>query len=39
MGVFFDIKKTFDYVNHQLLLKNLNYSRIRDIIVNYLSHF
>jgi hypothetical protein len=31
LGIFQDIKKVFDSVNHQLLLKKLNYAGIRSI--------
>jgi len=37
IGIFLDIKKAFDWVNHQLLLRKLNYAGIRDIAYNLIS--
>lgn len=41
MGIFLDVKKAFDSINHELLLKKLNYAGIRgkenDFIRSYLT--
>jgi len=39
IGIFLDIKKTFDCVNHQLLLKKLNYAGIWGIANNLISSY
>jgi len=39
LGIFLDIKKAFDCVNHQLLLKKLNYAGIRGIANKLISSY
>jgi len=39
LGIFLDIKKAFDCVNHQLLLKKLNYAWIQGIVNKLISSY
>jgi len=39
MGIVLDVQKAFDCVNHELLLKKLNYSGIRGVANNLLKSF
>lgn len=39
MGIFLDVQKAFDSVNHELLLKKLEYSGIRGVANNLLKSF
>ena len=39
VGIFLDIKKVFDCVDHQLLLKKLNFAGIRGNAINLISSY
>ena len=39
LGIFFDLSKAFDAVNHQILLKTLEYYGIRGIVLQRFSDY